>query len=106
MRKLYYKIFRFALNEKNYPFNIWISIFIGFFYTFWFSFLFSILFLNYYLNSEFMEGIRHSFAFSIIVTVFRIISIFNPLELAKILCITLKKVAYYIVLKFIRLIKK
>ena len=53
-----------------------------------------------------MEGIRHSFAFSIIVTVFRIISIFNPLELAKILCITLKKVAYYIVLKFIRLIKK
>ena len=106
MNRLYFKFYRILLNEKFYPFNIWISFIVGFLKNFLFCLIFNTFFLNYYTNSEFNEGVMFSFAFTLILMVFKIFTTFNPLQLIEFIYDTIEKITDIILIKVIGLFRK
>ena len=106
MRKLYLKFYRFILNDKYYPFNIWVFILGVFLFSFLNLVISGILFFNFITNSDFYEGLKISFVFSIIVTFITIIIILNPFQLIKILYDTLEKVTDGFLVTLFRFFRK
>ena len=106
MSRLYFKFYRILLNKKFYPFNIWMSFLIGFFRNFFFALLLNTFFLNYYTDSEFNEGVMFSFAFTLILMVFRIFTTFNPLQLIEVIYDTIEKITDIVLIKAIGLFRK
>ncbi len=106
MKKLQFKIYRFVLNEKFYPFNIWISFLLGFFKIFIYFFLFNTFFLNYITNSDFVKGMMYSFVFTLLTMLYQIISIFNPFEFLRILYDTIEKITDEVLLRIVRLFRR
>ena len=103
MKKLHFKIHRFMLNEKFYPFNIWVSFLLGFFKIFIYFLLFNTFFLNYITNTDFIKGVMYSFVGTLLTMLFLIISIFNPFEFLRILYDTIEKITDKILLRIVRL---
>ena len=106
MKKLQFKIHRFMLNEKFYPFNIWVSFLLGFFKIFIYFLLFNTFFLNYITNSDFIEGVMYSFVGTLLTMLYQIISILNPFEFLRILYNTTEKITNEILLRIIRLFRR
>ena len=106
MKKLQFKIHRFMLNEKFYPFNIWFSFLFGFFKIFVFFLFFNTFFLNYITNSDFMDGVMYSFVCSFLTMLYLAISIFNPFEFLRILYDTIEKITDEILLRIVSLLRR
>ena len=106
MKKLQFKIHRFILNEKFYPFNIWFSFLFGFFKIFVFFLFFNTFFLNYITNSNFMDGVMYSFVGTFLTMLYQIISILNPFEFLRILYDTIEKITDKILLRIVRLFRR
>ena len=106
MKKLQFKIHRFMLNEKFYPFNIWVSFLLGFFKIFIYFLFFNTFFLNYITNSDFMDGVMYSFAGTLLTMLYQIISIFNPFEFLRILYDTIEKITDETLLRIVRLFRR
>ena len=105
MKKLQFKIHRFILNEKFYPFNIWVSFLLGFFKIFIYFLFFNTFFLNYITNSDFMDGVMYSFVCSVLTMLYLAISIFNPFEFLIILYDTIEKITDEILLRIVKLFR-
>ena len=106
MSRLYFKFYRILLNEKFYPFNIWMSFLVGFFRNFFLALFLNTFFLNYYTDSEFNEGVMFSFAFTLILMIFRIFTTFNPLQLIEFIYDTIEKITDIVLIKVIGLFRK
>ena len=106
MKKLQFKIHRFMLNEKFYPFNIWVSFLLGFLKIFIYFLFFNTFFLNYITNSDFMDGVMYSFVGTLLTMLYQIISILNPFEFLRILYDTIEKITDEILLRIIRLFRR
>ena len=106
MKKLQLKIHRFMLNEKFYPFNIWVSFLLGFFKIFVYFLFFNTFFLNYITNSDFIDGVMYSFVGTLLTMLYQIISIFNTFEFLRILYDTIEKITDEILLRIIRLLRR
>ena len=106
MKKLLFKIYRYTLNPKFYPFNIWGSILVGFVRNFLFFLLFNTFFLNYVTGSDFIEGVMYSFVGTLLTMLFLIISIFNPFEFLRILYDTIEKITDKILLRIVRFFRR
>ena len=106
MKKLIFKIYRYTLNPKFYPFNIWGSVLVGFVRNFLFCLLFNTIFLNYVTGSDFIEGVMYSFVFTFIIMFFRIIGLINPFEFLRILYDTVEKIIDEILLRIVKLFRK
>ena len=106
MKKLQFKIHRFILNEKFYPFNIWVSFLLGFFKIFIYFLFFNTFFLNYITNSDFMDGVMYSFVCSVLTMLYLAISIFNPFEFLIILYDTIEKITDQVLLRIVRLLRR
>ena len=106
MKRFHFKIYRYILSEKNYPFSTWTLIFFIFFKLFAILFIFNSLFLNFVTNSSFMQGIGYSFVFSFLSIPIMIVYLFNPFEFLKIIYITLEKITDNFLIKMISLLKK
>ena len=106
MKKLRFKIHRFMLNEKFYPFNIWVSFLLGFLKIFIYFLFFNTFFLNYITNSDFMDGVMYSFVGTLLTMLYQIISIFNPFEFLRILYDTTEKITDEILLRIVRLFRR
>ena len=106
MKKLQLKIHRFMLNEKFYPFNIWVSFLLGFFKFFIYFLFFNTFFLSYITNLDFMDGVMYSFVGSLLTMLYQIISIFNPFEFLRILYDTIEKITDNILLRIVRLFRR
>jgi hypothetical protein len=106
LKKLQFKVHRFILNEKFYPFNIWVSFLLGFFKIFLLSLFFNTFFLNYITNSDFIMGVMYSFVFTLLTMLYQIISIFNPFEFLRILYDTIEKITDKILLRIVRIFRR
>lgn len=106
MKKIQFKIYRYILNQKFYPFNIWVSFLVGFVKNFFIMFLLNTFILNYVTNSDFIDGVKYSFVFTFILMFFRIIGLLNPLEFFRILYDTIEKITDQILLIIVKLIRK
>ena len=106
MKKLHFKFYRFIFNEKYYPFNIWIYFFAVFFFSFLTLIVSGTFFWNFITNSNFYEGLKFSFVFSIITTFFIIIFTYNPFQLIKVLYDTCEKIADVFLIRVVKLFRK
>ena len=106
MKKLIFKIYRFTLNSKFYPFNIWGSVLVGFVRNFLFCLLFNTIFLNYVTGSDFIEGVMYSFVFTFIIMFFRVIVLINPFQFLIILYDTIEKITDEILLRIVRFFRR
>ena len=106
MRKLYLKFYRFILNDKYYPFNIWVFILGVFLFSFLNLVISGILFSNFITNSDFYEGLKISFVFSIISTFFIVIFTLNPFQLIKVLYDTIEKITDVFLIRVVKLFRK
>ena len=106
MKKLIFKIYRYTLNPKFYPFNIWGSVLVGFVRNFLFCLLFNTIFLNYVTGSDFIEGVMYSFVFTFIIMFFRVIVLINPFQFLIILYDTIEKITDEILLRIVRFFRR
>ena len=106
MKKLQFKIYRFILNEKFYPFNVWVSFLLGFFKIFVLFLFFNTFFLNYITNSDFMDGVMYSFVCTLLTMLYRIIGLINPFQFLIIFYDTIEKITDKILLKIVRIFRK
>ena len=106
MKKLQFKIHRFMLNEKFYPFNIWFSFLFGFFKIFVFFLFFNTFFLNYITNSDFMDGVMYSFVGTLLTMLYQIISILNPFEFLRVLYDTIEKITDKILFSIVKFFRR
>ena len=106
MKKLQFKLYRYILNPKFYPLNIWLSFLVGFVKNFLFFLLFNTFFLNYVTSSDFIEGVMYSFVFTFVIMFFRIISLLNPFEFFRILYDTIETTTDEILLTIVKLFRK
>ena len=106
LKKILFKIYRYTLNPKFYPFNIWGSVLVGFVRNFLYFLLFNTFFLNYVTGSDFIEGVMYSFVFTFIIMFFRIIGLINPFQFLRILYDTIEKITDEILFRIVRLFRK
>ena len=106
LKKLIFKIYRYTLNSKFYPFNIWGSVLVGFVRNFLYFLLFNTFFLNYVTGSDFIEGVMYSFVFTFIIMFFRVIGLINPFQFLIILYDTIEKITDEILLRIVRFFRR
>ena len=106
MKKLQFKLYRYILNPKFYPLNIWMSVLVGFVRNFLFFLLFNTFFLNYVTGSDFIEGVMYSFVFTFIIMFFRVIGLINPFQFLIILYDTIEKITDEILLRIVRFFRR
>ena len=106
MKKLQFKIHRFILNDKFYPFNIWVSFLLGFFKIFIYFLLFNTFFLNYITNTDFTTGVMYSFVCTSLTMLYLIISIFNPFQFLRILYDTTEKITDEILFSIVKFFRR
>ena len=106
MKKLIFKIYRYTLNTKYYPFNIWGSVLVGFVRNFLVFLLFNTFFLNYVTGSDFIDGVMYSFVFTFVIMFFRIIGLLNPFEFLRILYDTIEKITDEILSRIVRFFRQ
>ena len=101
MKKIIFKIYRYTLNPKYYPFNIWGSVLVGFVRNFLYFLLFNTFFLNYVTGSDFIDGVMYSFVFTFVIMFFR-----NPFEFLRILYDTIEKITDEILSRIVRFFRQ
>ena len=106
MKKLQFKINRFILNVKFYPFNIWVSFLLGFFKIFIYFLFFNTFFLNYITNSDFIDGVMYSFVGTLLTMLYQIISILNPFEFLRVLYDTIEKITDKILFSIVKFFRR
>ena len=106
MKKKYLSLYRYILNERNYPFNFLVLFVLGFIKFFMYFFIFNSLFLNFLTGNSFTDGIAYSFVFAFLYILISVICYLHPFQFFKILFCSLEKTTDYLLLKILGIFRK